>query len=176
LAWVDLRIRFSREAIKGFSLIELLVVITIGGILASIVWLRLSYLAPRYRLEGAARALAAEIQKARGRAIAEGKCVEVLFDTSAKTYRIATLPGAAPCPTSGYPTSGIDTTAALNIDESGTIGIEKSGGGTPPFPIFSPRGPATFSTGDPGSSIRLFNNLGEGRLVLVNSAGRVSVP
>ena len=39
---------------KGFSLIELLVVITIGGILLTIAWVRMSTLVPIYRLGGRA--------------------------------------------------------------------------------------------------------------------------
>src|SRR5262245_45112670 len=89
--------RASKGAVTGFSLIELLVAITIGGVLLSIAWVRMSTLVPIYRLEGAARNLAAEIQKARGRAIAENKCFIVTIDTSAKTYQLqnktaATLP------------------------------------------------------------------------------------
>src|SRR5207249_11498985 len=80
--------RFSKGAAKGFSLIELLVAITIGGVLLSIAWVRMSTLVPIYRLEGAARALTAEIQKARGRAVAENRCFQVVINISNKTYQL----------------------------------------------------------------------------------------
>src|SRR5437879_2610417 len=84
----------TREAVKGFSMIELLVVIAIGGILVTVAWARMSTLVPIYRLEGAARDLAGELQKARGRAIAEGRCYTVAINTGAKTYRLERGPNS----------------------------------------------------------------------------------
>jgi len=149
----------------GFSLIEMMVVIIIAGIIVSIVWLRLSYIAPRYRLEGAARNLAAEIQKARGQAIAEGKCVRVSFQIGAKTYTADTAAGSATCSGAAF-TSG----TALKIEDSGTIDIV----GTPVSAIFNPRG-GSEGTGGVYPTIPLRNNLGDVRTVLVNPVGRVSV-
>ena len=134
-------------------------------------WNRLALLAPRYRLEGAARDLALEIQKARGRAIAEGKCVRVSFDATAKTYTIDTATGAASC--TGATFSG---GTALQIEDSATIAIENSNspGSVPVSAVFTPRG-ASQASGGAYPSIRLYDALGDGRLVLVNAAGRVLV-
>jgi Tfp pilus assembly protein FimT len=161
--------RFSRGAVEGFSLIEILVAITIAFALLSIAWVRMSTLAPIYRLEGSARALAAEIQKARGRAIAEGKCVRVLFDISAKTYRVDTASGIPLCSGANF-TPG----TALKIDDNGRIAIDDGSGNTPVSAIFNPRG-GSEATGGAYPTIRLSNEAGAARLVLVNSAGRVSV-
>lgn len=164
-----IRDRCRRGGEKGFSLIEMVVVIVIAGVLVGIVWLRLAYLAPRYRLEGAARDLAAEIQKARGRAIAEGKCIRVSFSTTNKTYSVDTAAGGASCAGATF-TSG----TALKIEDSGSIAIDNGSGGAPVSAIFNPRG-GSEGTGGAFPTIRLSDNLGDARLVLVNSAGRVSV-
>jgi len=150
---------------KGFSIIELLVLCTIIGILGTVAWARLGALAPKYRLEGAARSLAGELQKARGQAIANSQCVRIFFDSSAKTYRIDTV-RAASC-TGAIFTNGVP----IKIEDTGTIGIENAlGGGDPPAPIFDSRGANSVA-----SNVRVFNNLGDARLVTVNTVGRVNV-
>jgi prepilin-type N-terminal cleavage/methylation domain-containing protein len=154
---------------QGFSLIELMVIILIVGVLVTITWNQIARLAPRYRLEGAARSVAAEIQKARGRAIAETKCVMVDIDANTKTYAIGTAASVATCPTA----SGSYTFAtAQKIEDSGTIGIENAVNAGSPIvdPIFSARG-----LNSQTSTIRFFNNLGDGRSVQVNAIGRVNV-
>jgi type II secretion system protein H len=155
----------------GFSLIELMVAIIIAGIIASMVWLRLSYLAPRYRLAGAARDLMAELQKARGRAIAEGRCFQVVFSNANTTYQVNSKSGSASCGTTGYSADTLEP-VQKSVGDGGAIGIEKSGssGTDPDSVVFNPRGGVETT-----STIRVFNNLGDGLLVLVNSAGRISV-
>jgi type II secretion system protein H len=123
----------SKGAAKGFSLIELLVVITIGGVLLSIAWVRMATLVPIYRLEGAARNLAAELQKARARAIAEGKCYQVLIDTSAKTYQLLSK---ASCTTGTF--TSVSTDAARQIDDANSLTVAFSTGN--PGPVFNSRG------------------------------------
>jgi Tfp pilus assembly protein FimT len=158
----------SKEAVDGFSAIELVVLIVMIGILAAITWPRLSALAPKYRLQGATTSLAAAIQKARGQAIAQNLCVQVSFDNTNKTYKVATLTGASTCPTSGYPT----TAPAIKVDDTGTIGIENanSPGNAPLAPIFNPQG-----RNSQASTIRVFNVDNDGRSISVNSAGAVFV-
>jgi type II secretion system protein H len=165
------RHRRRRGGETGFSLIEMLVVIVIIGVIGTIVSLRLLHLGPRYRLEGAARVLAAEIQKARGRAIAEGRCVRVSFQVGPPgTYTVETAAGAATCTGAAF---GGGT--AVRIEESATIDVANgSGGGPPVSAIFNPRG-GSEGTGGAFPTIRLSNSLGDARLVLVNPAGRVSV-
>lgn len=159
----------GRSVAEGFSLIEVLVVIIVAGVIALVAWPSLARLAPRYRLEGAARTIAAEIQRARGRAIAEGKCAMVSFDFSAKTYQLGVASNASPCPTSTGSYS-FETTKA--IEDTGSITIENANslGSNPIAPIFNARG-----TTEVTSSIRFANNLGDGRLVVVNAAGRVQI-
>src|ERR1044071_1221705 len=65
---------------RGFSLIELLVVVVIASTLLTMTWGSLPRLMAHYRLDGAARSLMADAQKARFRAIAERKCFQMKFD------------------------------------------------------------------------------------------------
>lgn len=156
-----------RNPAKGFSLIEVLVVIIVAGVIALVAWPSLARLAPKYRLEGAARTVAAEIQRARGRAIAEGKCAMVDLDSSAKTYRVGVATSANPCPTdSGSYT--LETPQA--IEDTASITIENALGGAIVDPVFNARGMTEVT-----SSIRFANNLDDGRLVVVNAAGHVQI-
>ena len=151
-------------------MIELMIVITIIGVVASITWARVSALAPRYRLEGTARTVALEVQKARERAISETKCVMVDIDAANKTYNIGTADVASPCPTAAGSYSFPPN--ALKIEDTATIGMENAVNAATPIvdPIFSNRG-----LNSQPSSIRFFNTLGDGRLVQVNAIGRVNV-
>jgi Tfp pilus assembly protein FimT len=150
-------------------MIETMVVIAIVGVVGGIAWSQVAYLAPKYRLEGAARYLAAEIQKARGQAIAENKCVRVSFNSGGTTYALGTAPGAASCAAATFSAG-----TAMKIEDTSTISIDDGSGATPVSAIFNPRG-GSESTGGAYPTIRVSNNLGDARLVLVNSAGRVSV-
>lgn len=143
---------------KGFSLIEVLVVITIGGILLTIAWVRMSRLVPIYRLEGAARDLATEIQKARGRAIAEGKCIQVTI--TGTTYHVDPSPNST-C-------SGYVAGTARKIDDADSMTVTATNN-----PVFQPRG--TLATGT-ASQITLTNSDGDARSVYVQEpSGRVYV-
>jgi len=150
-------------------MIEALVVAFIVGLVGAVAWFRLGYLAPRHHLERAALDLAAEIQKARGRAIAEQKCVRVSFDKPAKAYTVSTAPGDATC---AGATFSAGRTAKL--DDGGAINIDDGSGSAPVSAIFNPRG-GSEATGGAYPTVRLSNDLGDARLVSVNSAGRVSL-
>jgi prepilin-type N-terminal cleavage/methylation domain-containing protein len=158
------------KAVGGFSMIELLVVIAIGGILVTVAWARMSALVPIYRLEGAARGLAMDIQKARGRALAENKCYMVLIDTGAKTYELRNRSiSSLPC--------GIDPTTfatpagegVRKIDDADRLAVAFASGSNP---VFTPRG-AVEST--PAPVITLTNSAGAVRTVYVQPTGRINV-
>ena len=111
----------------------------------------MSTLVPIYRLEGAARDLAAELQKAHGRAVAEGKCIRVTVDASAKTYQVEPSPNSV-C--SGYVA---ETARKIDDAESITVTITNT-------PVFQSRGTLAFGT---GSQITLTNQAGAVRSVYV---------
>jgi Tfp pilus assembly protein FimT len=160
-----------KEAAKGFSAIELMVIIAIVGILVSVAWLRLAQLAPRYRLEGAARAFAVEIQKAHGRAVSEGKCFMVALNTATNSYQLQSKAATTPCGNTGYAADAQEP-GSKQIDN--VLTMDDGSGGTPVNPIFTARG-GSEDTGGVFPTIRLSNSLGDGRLVLVNKVGRVIV-
>src|SRR5262245_64539197 len=131
--------RISKGAVRGFSVIELLVAITMGAVLLSIAWVRMSTLVPIYRLEGASRSLAAEIQKARGRAVAENKCFQVVISTTNKTYQLqnGTTTNSSSCAGVTFAASPGD--GVLGIDDANALTVAFAQGSNP---VFTPRGAA----------------------------------
>ncbi len=71
---------------RGYTLIELVVVVVIAGILVAMTVTRLDYLLPKYRLRGAAREVGAIMKQARVRAASTGREVYVEFDLRKGTY------------------------------------------------------------------------------------------
>jgi prepilin-type N-terminal cleavage/methylation domain-containing protein len=148
----------------GFTLIEVTVALSLIAILLAVLYPRMSRFAAVYRLEGAARNLAATLQKTRLRAIAEGRCYEVTFDGTAKTYLVRSWRGVTPC---GAFSAGADqkTGVAQKIDDADVIGLSATAD-----PIFTPRGATTVQT-----VVTLTNRDGNNRLVAANPVGRIDV-
>jgi type IV fimbrial biogenesis protein FimT len=67
---------------RGFTLVEVVSVLALGALLVALVAPRLVELVRSARLAGAARAVAAALRAARGRAIAGAGPVEVRFDAA----------------------------------------------------------------------------------------------
>jgi type II secretion system protein H len=154
--------RLRTKAVAGFSAIELLVVMTIGGLIAAIAWVRMTTLVPIYRLEGAARDLAAELQKARGRAIAEGKCTRVTINVGTKTYQFERAPTSACTGFVAVPGEGV-----RRIDDANSLTVAFASGSSP---VFDARG-----TVPTPAAITLTNQASAVRTVFVQSTGYVSV-
>jgi len=153
---------FARRASAGFSAIELLVVIGIAGLIVTVAWVRMSTLVPIYRLEGAARDLAAELQKARGRAIAEGRCATVEIDVSAKTYRFRRSLTSTCSGFQDVPGEGIK-----KIDDADSLTVSFAAGSNP---VFDTRGAVPTT-----AAIRLMNHDNGVRTIFVQSTGLVRV-
>lgn len=113
----------------GFSLLSLLATLAIIGIVLVIGAPRLSALMPKARLEGAARNLATEIQRARFRAIAEGFRYQVSFDPGARTFQVCRETAA------GSGTYSV-CDAAKQVDDANAIAIAATSANT----RFNPRG------------------------------------
>jgi prepilin-type N-terminal cleavage/methylation domain-containing protein len=152
----------GRGAPRGFSAIELMVVITIGGLLLAAAWIRLSTLVPIYQLEGASRDLAAEFQKARGRAIAEGKCTTVVINVGAKTYQFQRAPSSTCSNFASVPGEG-----TKNIDPSNSLTVAFASGSNP---VFDTRGAVSTT-----AAITLTNHDNAVRTIFVQSTGLVRV-
>jgi prepilin-type N-terminal cleavage/methylation domain-containing protein len=74
---------------RAFSLLELIVVLAIVAILGAIAAPRYASAVQRYRLEMAAKRVAADITLARSLARAKGSTATISFATSSSTYAIA---------------------------------------------------------------------------------------
>jgi len=72
----------------GFTLVELMIVIGVMGVLASITIPGFYAYLPKYRASGAARQLFTDLQWAKMKAVAENNDYVVTFDTTASGYTI----------------------------------------------------------------------------------------
>jgi Tfp pilus assembly protein FimT len=139
---------------------ELLVVVAILVVALAVAWPRLAALSPKARLDGAARNLAAEIQRARFRSIADGSRYRVTVNTGARSYQVCREPVSG----SGNFTA-CDT--ARVIDETGSIAIATA-----------PAAAATFNARgscDPAIQVTLTAVTGEVRRVGMRRSGNVYV-
>jgi general secretion pathway protein H len=73
---------------KGFTILELLVVLTIGGMLVTLVPPMFSKGVSGVAFKGAARSISASLRSARVHAISKHKDIEVDFNLEDKTYQI----------------------------------------------------------------------------------------
>ena len=78
----------STPGSRGFTLLELLVVLAIASLLVAVVPPVVSAVVPGVRLEGAARELAVDLREARNRAVTFNSVIAVTFSFNPATYRI----------------------------------------------------------------------------------------
>ncbi len=78
----------SHRKARGFTLLELLVVLAIAGMLIALVPPVISAVVPGTKAKVAARDLAATLRDARYLAVSRSTAIDVRFDTDAQTYAI----------------------------------------------------------------------------------------
>lgn len=143
---------------RGFTIIELMVVVAIIGIITGIGFVSLNKQLPHYRLNSAVRDLVSDLRWARSVAITSGERVSLLLDPSNDRYHIENA--SSP----GIPISGIRD---YRKDYPGVDLVGSSGGD---LIAFEPRG----TTGS-WTSIILRNSFGEERRITIIATGRIKI-
>jgi prepilin-type N-terminal cleavage/methylation domain-containing protein len=77
-----------RKTDYGFTLLEMILVLIIGGVLTAIAIPAFMNWAPKYRANGAARQVFSEMMAARAKAISEGNNYVISFNVGNNTYTI----------------------------------------------------------------------------------------
>ena len=146
---------------RGFALVELMIVVALAGILATMIVPTLSSFARTATLQAAARELATSINLGRQLAIARNisVCVEV---ASATSIRLRT----GGCGGAVWTGPGTDGTGAIRISDTGALAISATAN-----VVFTSLGAAlpagTYTVTNSGDSAT--------RTVVVAATGRVSV-
>lgn len=145
---------------KGFTLIELMVVVIIMGVVAAFSVPNFLRSLPTTRLNGSADDLRGKLMLARVRAIGEGVPYIARFTANGTSYTIVKDLNANGTIDNGEPT-------ATHSYETG-VSNDQIPAGNPSVVIFSPRGEATVPGG-----VRLTNSRNEKSLVDVVTSGSV---
>jgi prepilin-type N-terminal cleavage/methylation domain-containing protein len=158
----------AREKQPGFTIVELVAVLSLLGVLGSLALLQLQPLLAQVRLHSGARQVASDLQVARMKAIAQNRRFRVTFRLATGDYVVDQEDGASwrRLILHGHTTDGVDS-ASIPLPSGVSITDVNSGGDV----IFVPRGHV-----DGGISITLSSPAGAGaKRVIVNLAGRVRI-
>jgi type IV fimbrial biogenesis protein FimT len=163
-----------KPSARGFTIIELVVVIAITAIMASLVAPSFkSYLA-RKRVEGTMSELATDLQYARSEAVSRNAAVRVTL--GANCYVIHTSVGTTSC-TQTTKTIGTGATEIKTVQLLTGAAVSLSGDSSLNYIEFDPvRGIATFSTGGTSGTVSVTSGDNTAQLkACVTTVGRVYV-
>lgn len=171
-----------RATERGFSVLELLVVIAIVLIMSRIALTNMSNMMATYTLDGAARGLAAMLQRTHFNAISDTTSYRVLIypsnsSSSPNTYR---LQRATPNPPFQLATATtfVDLGETIPMPAGATLSTSAPGISGVPAITFNSRGDVVDSSGNLIGSelyITITNTLGTTRNVWISSMSRVRV-
>lgn len=134
--------------LRGFTLIEIVFVLTIFAVLAAIALPNWGTLVPDYNLRGAARQVQSELHRIKSRAVSDNVSYQLVSSQTGDNY---TIKRAGATEVIKSLPDGVD------IRNSTTI-------------TFSSRGTATFT---PDATVYLCNSKGTGYNIEVNATGRI---
>ncbi len=144
---------------KGFTLIELMIVIAIAAVLAGIgVWSAVS-VAPAYRLKGAVSLVQGDLYTAKVRAAKNNRQYKVVFTTNGYQVQRGT---------SGSGSFTLDAVEISRTFANDYQGVTVNTSATND-PVLSPRGTSTAVT------ITLQNTSGATKAITISIAGRIKV-
>ena len=153
---------------QGFTIVELIAILSLLGVLGSIAFLQLKPLLAQVRLNSGARQIVSDLQVARMKAIAQNRRFRVTFRPDEGDYVVDREDGISwrRLILHGHTTDEVDS-ASIPLPSGVSITAVNSGGDV----IFVPRGHV-----DSGISITLSSPAGaDTRKVIDNLAGRVRI-
>jgi prepilin-type N-terminal cleavage/methylation domain-containing protein len=118
---------------QGFSLVELVITVTIIGIVATIAVPSMMGVLPRIRLGNRATTLANEIAATRMQAIAKSNEFRVVLNPGAETYRLEKLVGASWTPYGTTQLGETDLVSANGFDVANTLSLSPNGAASVPL-------------------------------------------
>ena len=145
--------RFGQQ--DGFTLVEILVALTIIGILSAIAVPNWNTLLPTHALNGASRQVQSELHKLKSRAVAENARFHLVFSTS--SYSIEKYSGGSWTATGENKPLPEGITLASTSDT--TLGFTSTG----------------TSTDSTDKTVKLCNIKGAGKNVILSDIGRVGI-
>jgi len=161
---------------KGFSLVELMIVVAVIGIMATIIAPNLVSGLPTYRIKAAVRDSISQFRKARSTAIKEKRNVFISFDAEEQIF----LVDGRKFPSGGSFTKEYGSGVIIGKGQADTA---VDGGSIPSDGIgfsgksfaFTSRGMADSGAGNMTGAIYFTNNKEQTYAVTVNAAGAVSM-